>query len=877
MEGGLSEKAPLVGRTAELERIVLRLGEARPAAFMLAGAPGVGKTRLATEVAEAATRKGFVTAAAAGSTSSIPFGPFAPFLPVGDPAVDLLGLLQRSSEAIVARAGPEDRLLLIVDDAHLLDDGSAALVHQLVQTGACSVLATVRTHEPSPDPITALWKDGLAERLELDPLTEAEVAMVVAAFVGGAVDGASVRRLFELSQGNPLYLRELVIGASASGAFAERGGIWALHRPLTAPDRLVELIAARLERVAPETVEAIQVVATSEPLPLAILERLSSPAGIEDAERRGFVEVVVDGRRSSVRLAHPLYGEALRQTLPEYRLRRLSAALAAAVLATGARRREDLLRLGRWQLDAGPGEGDPELLGRAARRAMEMFDLDLAERLAARALELGGGVEAGLVLGEALFRTGRLHEAEGVLAALAPACGDDNEISRVANARAYVLHTLIGDPEAASAVLGEALSTVTDEPARLRLLGRQATIQIIEGRPLAALETASELLRAPDDSAVARATFVASISLGLLGRCDEAIEMSSRGLAVHRRAGSSVQLPEAQLIGEIVARIAVGDLAEAEARAGALYEACLAAGDRDGQATALLFGSYALVEQGRPLPACRGFLEGASINRELQDVTALRWCLGGVALAEGMCGHPEAAQAALAELDGLSSRGSGIHEFDVIERGRAWALVAAGELTAAREVLQAAADRARACGQVVAEARLLHDLARLGDPGAVAARLEALAATAPGPFLDAFARNAAALAHDDAHELETAGLAFEDLGAKLLAAEADLAAALGFRREALLRREAELTRRVEQLLASCEGAHTPALAAARETRPLTWREREIAALAAGGSSSREIADKLVLSVRTVDNHLQNVYGKLGVSNRAGLAEALRES
>jgi DNA-binding CsgD family transcriptional regulator len=59
------------------------------------------------------------------------------------------------------------------------------------------------------------------------------------------------------------------------------------------------------------------------------------------------------------------------------------------------------------------------------------------------------------------------------------------------------------------------------------------------------------------------------------------------------------------------------------------------------------------------------------------------------------------------------------------------------------------------------------------------------------------------------------------------------------------------------------------------TEPLTRREREVAGLAAAGASSREIAARLVLSVRTVDNHLQNVYGKLGVTSRDELARVLR--
>jgi len=67
---------------------------------------------------------------------------------------------------------------------------------------------------------------------------------------------------------------------------------------------------------------------------------------------------------------------------------------------------------------------------------------------------------------------------------------------------------------------------------------------------------------------------------------------------------------------------------------------------------------------------------------------------------------------------------------------------------------------------------------------------------------------------------------------------------------------------------------TPALARGRTVVPLTEREREIAVLAASGQSSRVIADRLYLSVRTIDNHLGRIYEKLGVASRAELAAAL---
>ena len=80
------------------------------------------------------------------------------------------------------------------------------------------------------------------------------------------------------------------------------------------------------------------------------------------------------------------------------------------------------------------------------------------------------------------------------------------------------------------------------------------------------------------------------------------------------------------------------------------------------------------------------------------------------------------------------------------------------------------------------------------------------------------------------------------------------------------------SQRAAELLESCQEARTPALAVSRPR--LTARERQVARLAAIGASSKEIAEQLYLSSRTVDNHLMRVYAKLGVSGRTELAAAL---
>ena len=116
--------------------------------FVIAGPAGVGKTRLAVEATRVATEKGYATAHVVGTraASSIPFGAFAPLLPELDvDARGLLHFLRQATDAIVDMNRSDQGLLLVVDDAHQLDNGSAALLHQLARAATCQVVATIRT------------------------------------------------------------------------------------------------------------------------------------------------------------------------------------------------------------------------------------------------------------------------------------------------------------------------------------------------------------------------------------------------------------------------------------------------------------------------------------------------------------------------------------------------------------------------------------------------------------------------------------------------------------------------------------------------------------------------------------------------------------
>ncbi|HEY3907685.1 MAG TPA: LuxR C-terminal-related transcriptional regulator [Streptosporangiaceae bacterium] len=173
----------------------------------------------------------------------------------------------------------------------------------------------------------------------------------------------------------------------------------------------------------------------------------------------------------------------------------------------------------------------------------------------------------------------------------------------------------------------------------------------------------------------------------------------------------------------------------------------------------------------------------------------------------------------------------------------------------------------------VAESWLLHDLMRICRQD-TSVRLGELAELCDSPLVAARARHAVAVRTRDPAELDRVADDFEALGAMLLAAEAATNSGEAFSQKGDQRKSAAASRRSSELIERCEDAATPGLIRTGSAVPLSGREREIAMLAAAGLASKDIADRLFLSVRTVNNHLQHVYTKLGVSSRAGLAEAL---
>ena len=119
-------------------------------------------------------------------------------------------------------------------------------------------------------------------------------------------------RLWRLTRGNTLYLRNIVEQEIGDGRIAKQDGYWRWTGDPVLPPGLVELIDSRMGGLPASVCDVIDALAVGEPIELESLRRIADPAAVEEADMRGLITLDdVDGR-IEVRVAHPLYGEVRR-------------------------------------------------------------------------------------------------------------------------------------------------------------------------------------------------------------------------------------------------------------------------------------------------------------------------------------------------------------------------------------------------------------------------------------------------------------------------------------------------------------------------------------------------------------------------------------
>ena len=220
---------PLTGRSKEQRLIEAAIFDSDSAGIVVCGAAGVGKSRIAREALSSAGSQGCEVRWIVGTSSarSIPLGALSSWAePAGDDNLELI----RSAIASLTSSSPGKTVVLGVDDVALLDDLSTFVVHQIIQRRAAKVVLTIREGESIPAGVRELWDGGQLDRLDLQPLSEAETTALISATLGGPVDPQAAERLWTLTRGNPLYLRNIVEQEVADERLAMQDELLALAR-----------------------------------------------------------------------------------------------------------------------------------------------------------------------------------------------------------------------------------------------------------------------------------------------------------------------------------------------------------------------------------------------------------------------------------------------------------------------------------------------------------------------------------------------------------------------------------------------------------------------------------------------------------------------
>lgn len=827
---------PLVGRHTTIERILAELDAGR--SVVATGAGGLGRTALLDAIAQRLDESRVPVVCIAGSDgeSGVPLAPFAGLLArQGLAAVPPLEIYARVPRELAASA-----TRVIVDDLDALDPASRILLDHLSREGV-AVLASA----PSLDTLPRTLRDGVAAQrwtvIDVEPLDADAVVDMAAALLGHEPSVPAAAALIARAQGRPRTVAELVEAAGKDEldladrvATARAKAEWSALAP--------QLDAAELA--------AVERLAVAGELPTAAID----DATLTRLRQRGLVEADAVTRIASP----PLADAALASLSPELVASRACEAAESIHDALGETPdAAALCALGGRRLDTAQGLAAAHSLHARGDAAAALRVLDAtADATSAAALVLRASVLSALEC---------LDEAARLLAEVTPE-DPDTAFERVRELG--LLHAVRrGDPATAVTQVEAHLEEVTDPAHRAVIEGELVKWRLMAGVPGTSPEGLTA--EAGADLQVNMALIQAMVA-SLDGPPALAREIVAGGRAALAGAARPARHAEELLaLSEFLAECFDGRVDGAEAHAAERRRAALESGD---SAVGLWeFASAELALHAGRYDAAEAFGRRAVTHLAWRDFTGLRptalALFGAVAARRG---HAHVAARAQSQLpDGA--------EADVkvalhVARIRAEQRLRARDVSEAVRVLQGAAARAAQESHrhlavfAYDEAWMIAPTERHAQPVLELADQSGLAALVCAR-IDAFHSG-------DPEALATAADALLEVGLAGRGLHSLELAASGFESQQMMHDARRLRARSR---AAQSFAQTSSWPLGAEEEALTAREREIASLAAARVRSREIATRLGVSVRTVDNHLGKVFRKLGIQGRDELAEALAQA
>jgi DNA-binding CsgD family transcriptional regulator len=863
-----------------------------PRVVRVTGEAGIGKTALLGALASRLAPKGRTVAVRADEGEQ-----HAEFAVVGQVLSEQLSggqdalVVGASLVGWMGGAAEAAPLLLVVDDAHWIDVSSLrALVFGLRRLSVDRVLAVFASRSDEDE-----WHAGALSRLatdrgqtlRLEGLDVRQVTVLAEATGHGHVRLRAAERLRTHTGGSPLHLRALLSELSAADLGSMPG-------ELPAPNSFGLLVLGGLAEMSAQAQDLARAAAVLGPeCPVshgALLAGLEDPApAIEELQRARFLRPRLGALGWSLQWIHPLVrsavyndiGAAERGSLHRRAAAQLSGMPALNHLVAASMGPDDALA---GELDV---EAERELL---AGRPREAADLLLsAYRLSASSaaggerllraiglLLLCGDVATALPFADALEALPESAASAHASAKLAWLCG------RAAEARDRGDHAW-------------RLTSDRDDELRSGIAALMSQLCILAGEEDEAYQWADRALAGHGLTIRERSALqaLAALSLVLNGRPDQAMarlselseESESVRLELHDqlRARGHVRLVTDNLEGALADFLAVGAALHRDftpGRLAALAAASEAEYRRGDWDASLAHGEHAVslaedCEQGwlgafvqcMPVLVLAATGQWVAAEQHLQRAEPLARLIGD----EASMAYVRDAQAHLAACRSQPEAVvhysaplmSGAHAVPREPGVLRWpvhftsSLVALGRFDEAEAALE----------PLTARARSLRRESRLAGLARVRGELFA-ARGETGPARSAFQEASDLAAAADALERALGAMAF----GRFLRRRGERRAAL----ERLISAREQLTALgAVPFLALCEAelvlAGAPSQLPSKVADPLTPRERLVAGLVCAGRTNREIADELVLSVKTVGYHLGNVYTKLDVHSRTQLA------
>ncbi|MGA7204818.1 MAG: ATP-binding protein, partial [Specibacter sp.] len=466
------ENAPPFCRSAELEDILTAIGSEDCRAVFVTYDTGLGASSILRELAATAGHRGPVlTVHGTPSLSAVPFGALAPFLhefSLDDLTVRmnvLRGLLaaldkQREAPAQSGRATP----LIIVDDAHAIDPSTADLLVGLALSGTAHVVASHLRSKDMPHPLPKLWSSGMAESIELFPLTREQGHEFCVAILGGLVAPATSWHFWFSAGGNVLLLKMLVEEAMADGLVRVRHGLWSYRRGTGTGNigrDLGEVVRQQIRGLGSSAETTLHLVALAEPIALETVKEICGADAVGELQARRLVREQA-GEEGMLRLVNPIYGEAIRQMVPPTQSRVLYERLIERLDADPATS-ESLLRRVTWAVDSGLEVPDEQLL-QAAIFACKLLQPGVALHLLKPIGSGRNALRARVIRARAKYTLGDYQGAATLL---------DGGFDEARNLSDLLFGTLLG--AITKLAVGMPVSSIENDALHLRAAGERLT------------------------------------------------------------------------------------------------------------------------------------------------------------------------------------------------------------------------------------------------------------------------------------------------------------------------------------------------------------------------------------------------------------------